>query len=348
VDEPAYKATFTLETTLPAGQMAISNMPIAATRRPDGHAASPLRADAAHVDLPPLPRRRRFERLTASADATESASSPDSACRAGELRARRRHRRCSPKYNRYFELPYPLPKLDNVAGRRKQSGFGAMENWGAIFTFEHTCCSIRSSRARATGNAVFGFAAHEIAHQWFGNLVTMRWWNDIWLNEGFATWLGHRTTQTLHPEWNAGAEPRRIRAISPSGSMPATTHPVVQPIDTVEQANQAFRRDHLLEGRGGDRHDRALRRAEAWRAACAATFRRTPTATPSATTSGARSRPPRAADPRHRPRLHAPARRAADPVERSACADDRTTLDLVQEEFSSDRPDKKPDAGACR
>jgi len=92
-------------------------------------------------------------------------------------------------------------------------------------------------------------AAHEIAHQWFGNLVTMAWWDDLWLNEGFASWMEDRTTRKLHPEWDVN---QVGAALTSRGAMGrdayATTHPIVQHVATVEQASQAF--DGITYGKG--------------------------------------------------------------------------------------------------
>ena len=119
--------------------------------------------------------------------------------------------------------------------------FGAMENWGAIFTFEKSLLLDPATSDIKDKQVVFHITAHEIAHQWFGNLVTMAWWDDLWLNEGFANWMETRTTRNLHPEWDIDKTGTAFasRAAMRRDSF-ATTHPVVQHVATVEQASQAF------------------------------------------------------------------------------------------------------------
>src|SRR3546814_12156935 len=92
-------------------------------------------------------------------------------------------------------------KLDNIAGPGQSQFFGAMENWGAIFTFKRILLDDPAITSEATRQAIYGVQAHEPAHQWFGHLVTMPWWDDLWLNEGFASWMTTTLTDHDHHEW---------------------------------------------------------------------------------------------------------------------------------------------------
>jgi aminopeptidase N len=145
-----------------------------------------------------------------------------------------------PYYNDYFGVPYPLPKLDNIAGPGSSQFFGAMENWGAIFSFESILLNDPSITSEDRRQAIFKVAAHEMAHQWFGDLVTMAWWSDLWLNEGFASWMGNKATTVLHPDWDAILERIGSREAAMNLDSFSTSHPVVQNIVTVEQTSQAF------------------------------------------------------------------------------------------------------------
>lgn len=101
--------------------------------------------------------------------------------------------------HQYFGIPYPHNKLDLIAIPDFRSG--AMENLGAITFREANLLVDEKTGSNSAKRTVFAIVAHEIAHQWFGDLVTMRWWNDIWLNEAFASWMGTKTVQAIHPEW---------------------------------------------------------------------------------------------------------------------------------------------------
>ena len=102
-------------------------------------------------------------------------------------------------YEKYFGIGYPLPKQDLIA--IPDFGAGAMENWGLI-TYRETSLLYSPERSSASSQQwVAVVVAHELAHQWFGNLVTMQWWNDLWLNEGFASWMEYKGVAETQPGW---------------------------------------------------------------------------------------------------------------------------------------------------
>jgi aminopeptidase N len=240
-DEPAYKATFTLDAVIPTGQMAVSNMPV--TKEED------IGGGKTRVRFAPTPKMSTyllffglgdFERARMTADGTELGVVTRKGGAAQAEFALASSKAVLREYNDYFGVRYPLPKLDNVAGPGRSQFFGAMENWGAIFTFEYAMLVDPAFSTQADRQGVFATAAHEMAHQWFGDLVTMSWWDDLWLNEGFASWMESRTTARLHPEWNTGLQAVNGRDRAMLRDSLATTHPIVQHVETVEQASQAF------------------------------------------------------------------------------------------------------------
>ena len=102
-------------------------------------------------------------------------------------------------YNNYYAMKYPLPKLDQIAVPDFQAG--AMENWGTIIYRETELLIDEKTNSIGAKQNVADTIAHEVAHQWFGDLVTMKWWDDIWLNEGFATWMTPHPVAQWKPEW---------------------------------------------------------------------------------------------------------------------------------------------------
>lgn len=103
-------------------------------------------------------------------------------------------------FNSYFGTPYPLPKCDHVA--LPEFSAGAMENWGLITYREIALISDPDTVSTATKEYIATVIAHEISHQWFGNLVTMQWWDDLWLNESFANFMEYFAIDAIYPEWN--------------------------------------------------------------------------------------------------------------------------------------------------
>ncbi|CAD2244716.1 M1 family metallopeptidase [Xanthomonas arboricola] len=242
-DEPNFKATFDLAINAPAGQMAVSNMPVASSKPgANGRTRIAFQTSPKMSTYLLFVSVGDFERATVTADNGTEIGVIAQKGKVGQAQfALESGRDVLHEYNAYFGIPYPLPKLDNIAAPGRSQFFSAMENWGAIFTFEYSLLLDPAVANIDTKQGVFTVAAHEIAHQWFGNLVTMAWWDDLWLNEGFANWMEARTTAKLHPEWDidktgpalkSGAAMRRDAY--------ATTHPVVQHVATVEQASQAF------------------------------------------------------------------------------------------------------------
>ncbi len=149
-------------------------------------------------------------------------------------------------YNHYFGVKFPLSKLDSIA---VPGGFGgAMENWGGIVYNEAILLFDSKTSSLETKMGVFDVMAHEMAHQWFGDLVTAAWWNDLWLNEGFASWMGTKATDHFNPEWQlwlgAGAGKSGVMRQDSLRS----THPILQPVQDESQANDAF--DNITYGKG--------------------------------------------------------------------------------------------------
>ena len=148
-------------------------------------------------------------------------------------------------YNSYFGVPYPLPKLDQIAIPGMN---GAMENWGGIVYNEAALLYDAKKNPDSTKQTVFSVTAHEMAHQWFGNLVTMAWWDNLWLNEGFASWMAAKSTAKFHPEWRVQLDAMVEREGVMNLDARATTHPIQTKVENEEQANSVF--DAITYGKG--------------------------------------------------------------------------------------------------
>ncbi|HKR75176.1 MAG TPA: M1 family metallopeptidase [Rhodanobacter sp.] len=265
-DEPAYKATFDLSVTVPANEMAVSNMPVATkTALGNGLAKVSFRTTPKMSTYLLFFGLGDFDRATTSSDGTEIGVIMQKGKGAQAAFALESAKAVLHDYNEYFGIKYPLPKLDNIAAPGSSQFFSAMENWGAIFTFEYAMLLDPSFSTQGDKMAVFNTAAHEMAHQWFGDLVTMNWWDNLWLNEGFASWMAERETEKVHPEWNTVLDTVGTREGAMSRDAVATTHPIVQKIATVEEASQAFDTITYAKGEAVIRMLEGYVGPEAWR-----------------------------------------------------------------------------------
>ena len=240
-DEPGRKATFQLTAIVPEGQMALSNMPVAA--------AKGLGGGLQRVEFAPTPKMssyllffglgdfERVHKLVDGIDVGVVVKRGDAARGQFALEAAEH---ILPYYNDYFGTPYPLPKLDLIAGPGSSQFFGAMENWGAIFYFDRALLIDSKISTEADRQGVYSVVAHEMAHQWFGDLVTMDWWDGLWLNEGFASWMENKATDHFHPEWNVWLQSLGAKQGAMQVDARIGTHPIITPIHDAQQASSAF------------------------------------------------------------------------------------------------------------
>ena len=159
-------------------------------------------------------------------------------------------------FESYYGIPYELPKIHMIAV--PEFAMGAMENWGAI-TFRETALLIDVGSSTRAKKRVSEVVIHELAHQWFGDLVTMKWWDDIWLNESFATFMAFKVIDSLHPEWKVWDDFLRMET-SGAGARDAlkNTHPVEVHVNSPEEIEQIF--DDISYGKGAS----ILRMVEAY------------------------------------------------------------------------------------
>jgi len=149
-------------------------------------------------------------------------------------------------YESYFGIPYALPKVHLIGV--PEYAAGAMENWGAI-TFREIALQIDDKSSVSTRKRAAETISHELAHQWFGNLVTMKWWNDLWLNESFATLISYKTLETIFPQWNTWQD---FLISETSGAMNMDslkkTHAIEAEVNSPSEIRQMF--DAITYGKG--------------------------------------------------------------------------------------------------
>ncbi|HUQ16793.1 MAG TPA: M1 family metallopeptidase [Candidatus Saccharimonadales bacterium] len=240
-DEPEFKARFGLTLVHDASLAAIANMPVSRT---SSIGAGRMVTEFAET---PLISSYLLAFTVGPYEATPPAATATGVeCRvwvprgtAGQaVYARDSHVRAIEYLEEYTAIPYPFGKVDGIGVPDFEAG--AMENPGAI-TYRTTYLAVDAEIAGvAAFKATFGVVAHELTHMWWGDLVTMAWWNDIWLNESFASFVGDKCTAALNPEWAFDREIVSQNAPAFALDALATTHPISMEAKNVDEANERF------------------------------------------------------------------------------------------------------------
>jgi aminopeptidase N len=249
-DEPDYKASYDISLTIDSADTAISNSLIASD--------TPGPASGKHtLKFAPTPKMSTylvaflvgdFQCTKGQQDGVEIrvCSTPDKVALTSygvDVAKYVLH-----YYNNYFGIAYPLKKLDLIALPDFEAG--AMENFGAI-TYRETALLIDPKTASVGAKkGVASVIAHEMAHQWFGDLVTMKWWDNLWLNEGFATWMSNKPLAAMSPDWNIDQAVVADRESTLNLDSQPTTRAIRAKADTPDEINQMF--DGIAYGKASD------------------------------------------------------------------------------------------------
>ena len=248
VDHPAFKAVFKVRVRTDANLSVISNMPIESeTRQGDKKTVTFKKTPKMSTYLLYLGvgkfiqekgRHGGTELYAAYADRPTSKINTEFSFDAT--------RKVLDYYESYFGIPFQLPKLHNVAV--PEFAYGAMENWGAI-TYREILLHVDKDTSIRARKSVAHVIAHEIAHMWFGDLVTMKWWDDLWLNESFATFMDFKSTNQAYPEWKVWQDFVRTSTSGAMGRDALTkTHPIMAKVHDPEEIEELF--DEISYGKG--------------------------------------------------------------------------------------------------
>ncbi len=216
VDEPEAKATFDLKLIVPTGETALANTPIKHQTTKDGQQIIEFETSPKMSTYLLAFAAGEMHGVTGKAkDGTEVRSWASVAQSKNHLKyANDEAIKTLEFFVDYFQTPFPLKKLDQVA--LPDFEVLAMENWGLITYREVGLLSDPNNRSLSGEQLISLVIAHEISHQWFGNLVTMKWWNDLWLNESFASVMENLAPDALHPDWRQWEDFATSRVLSAS------------------------------------------------------------------------------------------------------------------------------------
>jgi aminopeptidase N len=239
-DEPAFKATFDISLTIDARDSAISNGKVISDTPASGGAKHVVRFSTTPKMSTYLVAMAvgRFSCVEGIAEST-----PIRVCGTegkGEMGriALDMAQQILKFYNTYFAIKYPFGKLDVLAV--PDFAAGAMENTAAIFYRERDLLVDSKDASLTVRKRIASVLAHEMAHQWFGDLVTMKWWDDIWLNEGFANWMETRPLATIRPDWNVAVDEADDNQAALGLDALKTTHAVHAAVNTPAEIDEAF------------------------------------------------------------------------------------------------------------
>jgi aminopeptidase N len=244
-DEPAFKATFQVSVELPSDLQVVSNTPAASTAPAGENATGVALTKTTFARTPRMSTyllvlcAGHLQRIHAASNGTEIGVWAVEGKAEQGAEALQAAVRILSYYNDYFGVPYPLPKLDLIAVPGNFAA-GAMENWGGITFIDNVLLMNPQSSSEATRQQIFEITAHEMAHQWSGDLVTMAWWNDIWLNEGFASWMASKVSDALNPDWLVWQRAHASRELAMSADARSTAHPIEVQIADDSQIRSAF------------------------------------------------------------------------------------------------------------
>ncbi|XP_065204274.1 puromycin-sensitive aminopeptidase-like [Planococcus citri] len=248
-DEPAIKARFDITLAVDADKLALSNMPVESEKVNDG-------VKVVKFQRTPIMSTYLVAMVVGDFDYVEDKTSDGILVRVytppGKKEQGRFALHCAtkvlPYYKEYFNIAYPLPKMDLIA--IAEFSAGAMENWGLV-TYRETYLLVdESNTSAATKQHVAIVVGHELAHQWFGNLVTMEWWTDLWLNEGYASFVEYLCVAYLFPEydiWTQFVTDMHCRALELDALK--NSHPIEIPVGHPSEVDEIF--DEISYDKGG-------------------------------------------------------------------------------------------------